>query len=311
MPVEQRGSVALARCDDYLPDPLDAALDRLFSALGYAPAAGERILAKPNLISAQCHGLSCTHPQVVAAACRWLLDHGARVPVADSPAFGLAPMVASRAGLADALKPLGLRVQSLEHPVALRLSFGADIGVSRTALEADSILNIPKLKAHGQMCVTAAVKNLFGCVVGVRKGLAHARFGERGTKFESMLIEVMQSLPPVFSLLDGILAMHRTGPIEGEPFPLGLLAASGSPVALDAAVYGILGLNPADVPLWRESQARGLPFSRPEELEYPLEKPEAFDASGFEAPACLRPVSFRPLVLAKSLCRRTLARFQR
>ena len=49
--------------------------------------------------------------------------------------------------------------------------------------------------------------------------------------------------------------MHRHGPTNGEPYPLGLLAAAANPVALDTAVFTLLGLSPGQVPLWREARA--------------------------------------------------------
>ena len=38
-------------------------------------------------------------------------------------------------------------------------------------------------------------------------------------------------------MADGLTAMHVTGPSKGQPFPLGLLGASPSAVALDEALW--------------------------------------------------------------------------
>lgn len=302
--------VALARAPGYDDPELPRIVDRLLGAIGYAPRPGDRVLVKPNLIAARRHGLACTHPAVTAAVCAWLLDHQARVTVADSPAFGRASMVAARSGLVQALKPLNIKVRSLERPRALPLTLGGTIGVSALALDADAILNLPKLKAHGQMRLSLAVKNCFGCVVGSRKAVAHARFGERDNRFESMILDILLALPPTPSLLDGVTAMSRTGPIDGLPCGLELLAASPDPAALDTALCGMLGASPDIVPIWAEVQARDLPGGQPENLVFPLERPEAFDCSAFQLPERLRPVSFRPLGLLRSLILRGLARFR-
>jgi uncharacterized protein (DUF362 family) len=302
--------VALAHCPDYDQAGLETATERLFQAIGFHPAPGTRVLVKPNLIAARGGSLACSHPQVVRTVCRWLLDHGVQVTVGDSPAFGAAPTVARHIGLTEALADLNLAVVNLGHPVPLNLSFGGAISASRTALESDLILNVPKLKAHSQMRVTGAIKNTFGCVSGMRKAMAHTKYGEKGNRFESMIIEVMQALPPVTSLVDGITAMHRTGPMGGEPYPLGLLGACANPVALDTAIYGILGTSPDAVALWREALQRNLPGARPEAISFPLEQPGAFDGSGFLLPD-LSPVTFHPLRLAKSAVKRTLLRLYR
>ena len=47
----------------------------------------------------------------------------------------------------------------------------------------------------------------------------------------------MQAMPETVSLVDGVMSMQRTGPIDGDPFDLSLLGASSNPVALDTALY--------------------------------------------------------------------------
>ena len=286
------------------PDP---EVRRLLQALPLPPA-GARVLVKPNLVAPRNPGLSCTDPECVRAVCAALLDLGLRVTVADSPAFGTAAQVARSAGLDRALKPLGLAVRSLKHPRPLALSFGGRIGLSQDALDHDLILNLPRLKAHGQMRVTAAVKNLFGCVTGFRKALAHAIIGDTADHFSRLIVEVMAALPPVLTLLDARLAMHRTGPIKGDPFALHLLAASADPVALDTAIYGLLGLGPQQVPLWDECRRRNLPGADPANLRFPLDQPQAFEAGGFLLPDPLEPIVFRPLRLVRGRIKSLLGR---
>lgn len=301
-------TVALTRLASYDHAPLADRLDAALAAAGFAPPPGARVLVKPNLVSAMRGALACTQPQVATAACRWLLDRGCTVTVADSPAFGTAAGVAEKCGLADALQPLGLSVRGFSRTRPLTLSFGETVGLSADARAHDHILNLPRLKAHCQMRVTGAVKNLFGCVTGMRKALAHTRFGEQGNRFEAMILDVLDALPPVTTVLDGVVCMHVQGPSGGEPYHLGLLGASRSPVALDTAAYLILHLSPAEVALWRESVARGIPGARPEEVDYPLEQPGAFDADGFVLPGNLKPVTFHPMRLAKGAVKRLYAK---
>lgn len=304
--------VALTRCADYARDIVEAGVARVLEASGWRVASGARVLVKPNLLRFQPGGLCCTHPEVVRAACVWLLAQGARPVVGDSPAFGTAQGVALRLGIVDALKPLGLCVLQLDapHPVSVRGGDGVKVttlGVSRHALEADAILSVPRLKAHCQMRITCAVKNLFGCVSGVRKALAHTTHGADTRVFGGLVADVFAALPPVAALCDGITCMHVTGPAGGHPYALGLLAASTSPAALDAVCCSMLGLAPEQVPLWEEMQRRAMPGASLDRVAYPLLRPEAFDGRGFEVPGVLKEVSFAPAVLLRSLCRRVVA----
>lgn len=300
--------VALARAAGYAEDDLREHAAGLLQAVGGIPRPGSRVLVKPNLLSADNEGLVCTHPLVVRAVCLVLLDAGCGVTVADSPGFGTASRVARKIGLETALADLDLTVTTLARPTPVTTSFGARVGVSRDALEQDCILNLPRLKAHKQMRISGAVKNLFGTVVGMRKPLLHHLHGDKGVRFESVLLEVADHLPPTTSLLDGIVSMHVTGPICGEPNATEFLAASVSPVALDTAVYSMLGLAAGDVPLWNEALRRHLPGSDAADLTYPLASPNEFDLSMFQAPADLKPQTFNPLRLAHGACRRVLAR---
>ncbi|NDY56884.1 DUF362 domain-containing protein [Desulfovibrio sulfodismutans] len=302
--------VYFSRRPDYEPSRLERTVAELLPAAGFRPAPGTHVLVKPNLVAPRRTHLSCTHPAVVRAACIYLLACGARVTVGDSPAFGTARAVARICGLPRALADLPVRLVNFTRARPVPLSFGGTIGVASQALEADSILSVPRLKVHDQMGLTCAVKNTFGCVAGSRKALAHQIHGERGNRFPRLILDVMAALPPLFHLVDGITAMHRAGPIGGDPFELGLLAASDQAVALDTALCTLTGMPPELVPLWREALACGMPGSRPEDISYPLLSPEDFDAAGFLAPAALSPVAFRPWRFVTGRVKSLFARFR-
>ena len=308
LPVTQSIPVALLRQDHYGFQETREAVDTLLPAAGITVSRGEKILVKPNLLHPGNGGLICTHPALVRAVCGHLLDQGASVVAGDSPGFGSAAKVAGIIGMAEALADLGVDIVNLGSPKRVKLPFGYSVGLSRHALEADRIVNLPKLKAHKQMRITGAVKNLFGCVTGVRKALLHSRHGDRTNRFESMILEIGQALPPSVHVMDAVVAMHKEGPMLGKPYPLSMLAACESAVALDAVVYGILGLNPDQVPLWREAQARDLPGAQPDDAAFPLLGPEEFDGSGFLIPKTLDLVSFHPWMLTKSAVKRAWAR---
>lgn len=293
---EKSIQVALAKCGEYDPARVEDTVDRLFEAIGFRPGRGAKVLVKPNLLAATPpHYLASTHPLVVRAVCQYLIRGGAQVQVGDSPTFGKATDIAARTGLAKALADLPVPIVNLDQPRYVRLPFGGWIPVSRLAIESDLIVSVPKLKAHRQMRVTGAVKNVYGCVAGIRKPILHFLHGDKGCRFERMIIEIWGKLPPSVSLMDAVTAMHTYGPVRGEPYPLGLLAASFSPVALDCAVNSILGLEPDRVPIWQTTLRLGLPGARREDLAFPLEPIEAFDGRGFKTPDILDCVSIHPL----------------
>lgn len=284
-------AVFLDRAENYAGADLDAAVGRLLELAGCRPARGDRVLVKPNLVAPANTALSCTHPAVVRAVCRYLADHGAKITVGDSPAFGTGRVVARACGLDTALAGLPAALVNFSAPRRIRLSQGGFIGVASQALDAEMIVNVPRFKVHDQMRLTLAVKNFFGCVVGFRKSLAHQVHGEKGTRFESMIMDVCLAMPRSVSLVDGVTAMHVHGPAKGgEPFPLGLLGAAADPVALDAGLHAVLGLTPGATPLGMEAARRGLAGNP----AYPLLGPQDFETRGFVLPGELAPVAFNP-----------------
>ena len=294
--------VFLHRLGTYDGPALDAAVAQLLELTGCRPARGERVLVKPNLVAPSNTALSCTRPEVVRAVCRYLADCGAHALVGDSPAFGTGRIVARTCGLDKALAGLPATLINFTRPRQLRLTLGGSIGVASQALDASFIINVPRFKVHDQMLLTLAVKNFFGCVAGFRKSWAHQVHGEKGTRFESMLMDVCQAMPPSVGLVDGVIAMHVSGPAKGRPYPLGLLGAAADPMALDTALAAVLGLPPDATPLGREASRRGL-LTEP---AYPLIRPEEFETEGFMLPATLAPIAFQPARVVKgrikSLC---------
>lgn len=301
--------VGLVSCRRYDRRLLKQGMEALGNALGFKVSPGSRVLLKPNLVSAlRNKGLACTHPEVVAAAAEWFLDQGATVRVGDSPAFGTALSVMASCGISAALKGLPVTMVNFSAVRNVRLASGLSVGVARAVGECDLLVNLPKIKAHGQLYLTLAVKNYFGTVVGFRKPWLHARHGDIDNRFEAMLVDLLAVLPGGITLADGVVAMQGDGPVGGSPFPLQLLAGGLNPVALDTALIAVLGLPPEASPVWRECRRRNLAGSSLPELSFPLAGPQEVAALGFQAPSSLRPVSFHPWRLLLGAMKRVMVR---
>jgi uncharacterized protein (DUF362 family) len=161
--------VSLTRCADYNDKNVNACLLRHFELLGglsHFISKGDKVLIKPNMIAprpAEC--AAQTDPAVIIELAKILLDFGARPFVGDSPAWANTAVCAQALGIVEPLKKLGVEIKQLNKPVKRRLEHcGAKIGISSVALDADKIINLPKLKTHQQIGATIAVKNMFGTV---------------------------------------------------------------------------------------------------------------------------------------------------
>ena len=184
------------------------------SLCGEAVRNHSRVVIKPNLLApASPERAMVTHPMVVKAVVDYCLHRGAHVQVSDSQAMGSFDRVLKESGLGKALK--GMDVVCKEFKESVKLDVGEPfnkIEIARDALEADVLISLPKLKTHVQMLMTLGVKNLFGCIVGLRKPEWHFRTGVNREAFAQLLVRIHDAVRPSLTIIDGILAMEGEGP---------------------------------------------------------------------------------------------------
>ena len=299
--------VLLQRCDSYNRFSLAELIDLMMTRLGLSGALhGKTVLLKPNLISSNGPHLACTHGEFVAGAALFFLGQGAKVLVGDSPAFGSATQVCQKKGISTALRGLDITFVDFVSPVSMKLAGGLSVTVAREALECDLFVGLPKIKAHKQMFVTMAVKNMFGIVKGLNKAMLHMVHGDSHDRFANIILDLMLLLPSQMHLADGIEVMHKSGPLGGCPLALNCVAAAPCPVALDTAMLDLLQLDPTRSPLWRVAALRGLEGSELNNLRYPLFSPQDFYGSGFIAPDTLDGIRFNLYRLFRGLVNRAI-----
>ena len=220
-----------------------------------------RVVIKPNLLApAPPDRAIVTHPLVVRAAVEYVISRHACPIISDSPAMGSFEKVLKESGIKDALKGLDVEYREFKKsaPVAAGVPFHT-VAIAEDALTSDVMINLPKLKTHAQMLLTLGVKNLFGCIVGLSKPEWHFRTGVDREMFARLLAQICKAVNPSFTVLDGILAMEGQGPGRGgTPREIGVLMGSNDAVALDAAVCGMLGIEPEELLTCRAAKEIGL-----------------------------------------------------
>lgn len=282
-----RSRVALARCESYDPAAVFEAVGRVLGSLGGAERfahAGERVVLKPNLlVASKPDDAVTTHPTVFEAVIRHLQTTGATLTYGDSPAFGKGQGAARRGGLVEAAERHGVAFEEFEDGRQVSFPQGGLIKqfvLATPVLEADGIVSLSKLKTHGLTRITGAVKNQFGCIPGVLKGEFHARMPDV-ERFSQMLVDLTAAVSPRLFVMDGILAMEGNGPRGGDPRMVNVIIASEDPVALDATVCAIIGLDFRLVPTIRWGVEWGL--GQAEDIEYVGDALDNFILDDFKA----------------------------
>ena len=241
-------SKVIFRQSTYQYDILKSGLYEVMETLGGDLFAGKpRVLIKPNLLSpAKPEQAVLTHPLVVRAVAEYVLSKGGRPQISDSPALGSFKKVLTESGYYKAFQGLDVSFKPLEESV--RVDIGEPFGrieIARDVMEADVVVNLAKLKTHSQMLLTLGVKNLFGCIVGLRKPEWHLRAGVDREAFARLLVQIYTAIQPAVTIVDGILAMEGQGPGKnGTPRRLDVLVGSRSGIETDRAICRMLGLEP-------------------------------------------------------------------
>ncbi len=310
--------VYLAAGGDYGDGRLRPLLERALAELGLDAVIrpGDRVLLKPNLIAPRPpESAVCTHPEVVRAVAGLLRDLGARLYLGDSPGYASLERCLERSGLAAVMKEMDIARADFtrrfdchrpENRVLRRFQLAAAVR------EYDHLVNLAKLKTHGMMGLTLAVKNLFGCLVGFDKARWHLRAGHDRRQFARLLLDIYQTVAPVFNLVDGIVAMEGEGPTGGRPVALGIIGLAADGIALDYALERLVNY-PEATPVTHEALAAG--WLRPERLEYrgrlpaagmSLQPARGARSAAFFGHRLLRRLVVRKPVVSFSRCHRCL-----
>ncbi len=250
--------VSVRRVRGYDDDALYKAVCAHFEALeiGKELTPDTRVLLKPNLLAGRAPSLAVTtHPALLGALGRRLKELGVkRVVLADSPGGVYTPAMLRKVYAACEYLPLAEWMELNED-----VSFGARGGFSiiRPALDADFIINCPKLKTHGLTVMSGGVKNLFGCVPGLLKPEQHCLHPSI-EGFSEMLLSLAETVRPDLTLMDAVDCMEGNGPGGGRVRVMNDTLASRDVYALDEAAAALMALNPQMAPLVRHARRRGL-----------------------------------------------------
>ncbi len=303
-------TVTLIRCSDYSRPQIAEAIEKQLELLGGLEnfiSRGDTVLLKPNFIAprSQRHATQ-THPTVIIEAARLLKDFGARPFVGDSPAWSNVFTCAKALRLEESLKKLSVPIRQLNKPKKCRIGTkGIKVGISSVALQADRIINLPKLKTHQQLLATFAVKNMFGCVSGKRKALWHFRKGGNINNFCEFLIELFRFLNPALTIIDGVVAMDGPGPIRGRNRELGYLIGGTDPFALEVICSKLVNIKPDDVPMIKAAKQMGLNCPDADRIEILGDDFPESVCTDFQLPEMI-PLRFSLPRVCKSVCRQIL-----
>ncbi|MCF7928825.1 MAG: DUF362 domain-containing protein, partial [Spirochaetales bacterium] len=261
--IPPKALVAVERCSSYEQEGVYQALVKVIEAAGGIPLSSpegkSRILLKPNHLSASGPEKAVTtHPAVMGAMTRYLVEAGHEVYAWDSPGFAGPDAAGAASGNRKAVESAGGTWVTGAGEYEEANPGGRLVRrfvLSDVLKKVDAVISMAKFKNHQLLYTTGALKNMFGLVPGLRKAQFHVRFPDK-EHFARMIVDLNEAVPPVFTVMDGIIGMEGHGPGNGSPREIGLLLASQNPAALDIVFADIAGYDGLSLPVQAEAAER-------------------------------------------------------
>src|SRR5437899_327427 len=214
----------------------------------FGDVRGKHILLKPNLVEFEPDSCINTNPIVVHAALEAFRAMGAAsVRIAEGPGHRRNTLdLADAAGyfktvpdFENSFVDLNLDEVTRVRP-AKQFSRIKKLYLPNSALRADLLVSMPKMKTHHWVGATLSMKNLFGVVpsglYGWPKNVLH------WAGIDESIADLHYAFPRQLAIVDGIVGMEGNGPIQGVPKHAGVLVAGANPTAVDATCCRIMKL---------------------------------------------------------------------
>ncbi len=287
---DRRSVVSITRSADYELAAIRAAVTTAVDGVGGMSAfvrSGQRVLIKPNLLSAKNPDRAITtHPSVLEVIIELVRAAGGVPTIGDSPGGAIRGIerVWENTGMRDLSERTGVPLVSFEAAGSVsRQGVEHEYMIARPVVDADVIINVPKLKTHMLTLYTGAIKNTFGAIPGFGKARLHNLAG-RPAPFSRFVVDVHALVAPALHIMDGVVAMEGDGPSGGKTRYVGAVMAGADAVAMDTVAAGMLGMDVRRIHMIHLAAERGLGTDDPASIRVVGELPGSFDTDGFKLP---------------------------
>jgi L-ascorbate metabolism protein UlaG (beta-lactamase superfamily)/uncharacterized protein (DUF362 family) len=198
----------------------------------------------------------CTSPEVVAGLIRFFKGRRAgRIVVGDSSIVGVNSIEALiAAGIMEICREEGVDCVDLNSfaPMEKKISYGVMVDhiiFSELPYRSDIVVSVPVMKTHMYTGATLSIKNMKGTMYKREKTKLHRLQkplpeGASARALDYGLLDLTKVCYPDYAVIDGSVCMEGFGPSGGTPKEMGLVIASGEPVAAD-----LVALRLMEIPL--------------------------------------------------------------
>lgn len=247
--------VGLVECQSRNVDSIKEAIRKTLKLIDYSIPKARKIVIKPNMCYYWDWSTGQTTDPVFVAALidlfREEISRDVEISVLESDASAMKCKYAFKyLGYERLAKEYSVNLVNLSEVEAEKVSVKVDgkvfeFSVPKIIRDADLRVNVPKMKYMSFTKISAALKNIFGCNPYPRKFEYHSSLDEA-------IVALNKVMPFNLHVLDGLTVCGA------KTLKLGLVMASQDPVAVDAVVAVIMGVNPKSVAHVRLAEKEGL-----------------------------------------------------
>lgn len=159
---------------------------------------------------------------------------------------------AARAAGVDKIVDIKREKDLIRIPIRDAKSDITSVLLPKFLLEADHIVNIPIFKSHASMVFTCALKNIKGVV----QDKVHYQMHQ--TNLAAAMMDVWSVVKADLNIVDMIRPAEGFGPHSTTPVDFGCVVAGKDPVAVDATICRMIGLDLNKVAYFEPARERGL-----------------------------------------------------
>lgn len=181
-----------------------------------------------------------TDPRVVSAIVDYIRDHCGQdvdIIVAEADASAMRTKYAFKMlGYEELASKKALTLMNLCECTKVDRKVVVDqkefvLPVAELMLDADLIVNVPKLRTHRLTNVSCCLKNMFGSIAKARKIIYHPILDEA-------IVGINKLTKAQLAVIDGIVALGK------KPIKMGIILAGEDSVAVDSVAAKIMGYEP-------------------------------------------------------------------
>lgn len=239
--MSKQAVVSIVRVNDSTEAGVREAVE-LIGGLSPMISEGDTVLIKPNFIREEPSFTGTTTNIGVVRAIVKLVREASASPIVGEASGNqydteaIYENIGVREGLGD-VEVLDLDQDEIVYVKIQGAKALKEVGVARTALEADFIISVPLLKTHMTTNITIGMKNMMGTLPQREKWKMHM------SGLHQALVDLNRLVKPDLVIVDGMVGMEGLGPTIGSPVQMNLVLAGTDVVAVDTVGAAVMGFE--------------------------------------------------------------------